>query len=432
MSPSSTRKSATTRKRAAAPAAGAPRPLSADAARARRLQAQGLVGARRQPVPALLEAHGWLRTLGGSEAYVALQARLPGAGRKPLEQALAAGTIQVGPAARGCIYVLPQADAAAALAVAESLTARRAERDAERAGIRRGELQRVADAVLAALERHGPLATDALRRVLPDGTVRSLGEAGKKVGVSSPLPPALRRLEFDGRIERALADGRLDSERYLWRAVRERAPARPDLGRIAERFFGAAGVASLDDFADWSGLAKKDAAALIAKLPLTPVTVEGEPGTQYLAKGHAPDPDAADDVCALLPFEDNLTALHGGMRKFTAPEHHRVPMPAWGRGKGSTIGDTTHPTLRPVVAGGRIAGFWEFDPDRKEVVLGLFSRAGAATQRRLAGLAEELTELLRDLGHAHSFSLDTDDELRRRLASVTRLGSAKAAGRRAK
>jgi len=59
--------------------------------------------------------------------------------------------------------------------------------------------------------------------------VRSLGEKGKKLGLSSTLPPALRTLEFEGRIERTLEGGRLDSERYLWRLpARERFCRRQD------------------------------------------------------------------------------------------------------------------------------------------------------------------------------------------------------------
>ena len=44
--------------------------------------------------------------------------------------------------------------------------------------------------------RKGPLSTDALRKSLPGGTVRSLGEKGKKVGISSTLPPAVRHLKL--------------------------------------------------------------------------------------------------------------------------------------------------------------------------------------------------------------------------------------------
>lgn len=104
-----------------------------------------------------------------------------------------------------------------------------------------------------------PSTTDALRRRLPAGAVRSLGERGKKVGVGSVLPVALRLLELSGRVERPLEGGRLDSERYLWRVAKESLPPLAKVptdaaARNAELFrifLSWAGPAPLKDFASW-------------------------------------------------------------------------------------------------------------------------------------------------------------------------------------
>ena len=102
------------------------------------------------------------------------------------------------PAARGCMYLVARPQVALALRLAARLTLPRAEREHAKAGIRPREVEELAAAVRETLTRKGPLTTEALRKALPEGSVRSLGEVGKKVGISSALPSALRLLEFDG------------------------------------------------------------------------------------------------------------------------------------------------------------------------------------------------------------------------------------------
>lgn len=400
--------------------------LSRADANALRIRAQGFPPPRSRPVPRALTDHGWVRTLGGTEAYIALWARCPGMTRAKLDAAVRSGAVRVSPSVRGCIYVVPDEDRDLALQIARELSATRDERDAKKAGIRPGELAKLGRHVLAALQQHGPQSTDELRRALPANAIRSLGDAGKKVGVSSPLPPALRQLEFAGRIERTPIDGRLDSERYRWQpAARDCASRDPaDVRReLAARFFRAAGVASVDAFAAWAGIGKRDAAAAAASLGLSEVQVEGEQGLQLAAATRgAADRAAATEACALLPFADNLTALQDGLARFVEPEFHTLRLPGWGSKKEVPLSDSANAALRPVLAGGGIRGFWEYDPDERCVVLGLFDDVAKPARTQLTDLADSLTKLLRDgIGHGRSYSLDTDDELRRRLAVVRKL-----------
>lgn len=391
--------------------------------------AQGLAPAPSSPVsPAgALEETGFVRTLGGVDVYIAVRARVPGLRREDLDGAVEAQQAQVIPAARGCMYLVPRRDVPLALRVAGLLSRTRDERDHEKAGVRPGEVEEVAKAALGILRERGPLPTDGLRKAFPAGTLRSLGEAGKKVGISSALPGALRRLEFDGLVERTLENRRLDSERYLWRAAAMSpfdGASLPDdpidlYAGMARIFFHAAGIATQKDFAGWLGIAQRDAKAAVERLGLLPVEVEGSKDLHYLPEERRDLLEESGDAVALLSFEDNLIHLHGGPAFLVDEAYHGTQVPSWGMGRPSTLGEAKHLSLRSFVADGRIAGFWEYDPDTREIVLRPFGPLSSKTQARVDAAAADLSRFLAgDLGHGRSFSLDTDEELRKRSAKI--------------
>ena len=400
-------------------------------------QARGLAVAAQgfPPVPGrsivqVLEETGFVRTLGGSDVYLAVRARVPGMRREELEGVVEAHEAQIVPAVRGCMYLVPRRDVPLALRMADVVSRSRHERDQEKAGIRPGEVEEVGRAVLQALRESGPLTTDALRKALPPGTVRSLGDAGKKVGLSSPLPPALRMLEFDGHVERTLEGRRLDSERYRWRAAASspfagvQVPADPvDLfAGMARIFFRAAGLGTQKDFAGWAGISQRDAKAAVERAGVLPVTVDGEDEVHYLLEERRDLPEASADAVsavAFLPFEDNLVHLHGGPARVVDEAHHAMPVPVWGSSETTTIGEARHMSLRSVVAEGKVSGFWEYDPDAREVVYRGFDGLSAATRKKLDAAALDLSHFLADeIGHGRSFTLDTDEELRKRSARI--------------
>src|SRR4051812_32444991 len=76
-------------------------------ARALWWQKQALAGTTKGPLSMLLGASGWLRTLGGTDVYIAARARRPGMQRADLDAAVTAGDLRVHPAVRGCIYLVP-------------------------------------------------------------------------------------------------------------------------------------------------------------------------------------------------------------------------------------------------------------------------------------------------------------------------------------
>jgi hypothetical protein len=393
-------------------------------------------------VAAVLERTGFVRTLGGVEAYLALFARLPGLRSEDVHAAVTTRAAQVVPAVRGCMYLVAARHVPLCLRVADRLSRARDEREHVKAAIRPGELADVGRAVIDLLRSRGPLTTDALRRTLPEGTVRSLGEAGKKIGLSSTLPPALRRLEFDGLIEREVDGGRLDSERYTWREAnqarqarggRERREGRPradevpddwdqQLAAVAAIYFRAAGIGSIAELAAWAGVSRRDASTAAARLPLIPVEIEGRQGSFAMWEGHRKlleSADAAREIVALLPFEDNLAAYQGGPAALVDPSLHGTVVPGFEADKPVTLGESRHVWGRSLVAEGRLAGLWDYDPDRKTVDLALFRPVARATRARLDDEAHAVSRFLADdIGHGRSYSLDTDDELRRRSAAM--------------
>jgi len=411
----------------------APKPafrLSLEEARKVFVTAQGFPAPHERSITAVLEETGFVRTLGGVDVYLAVRARVPGMRRADLDAVVAAGEAQIIPAVRGCMYLVPRRDVPLSLRVAEMLTRSRDEREHAKVGIRPGELEEIGAAVLQALGERGPLTTDALRKALPEGIVRSLGDIGKKAGVSSPLPAALRRLEFAGRIARAVESGRLDSERYLWRIL-ERSPfdgvklsgdpveLYAGLARI---FFHSAGLGTQKDFAAWAGIPQRDAKAAMERADVLPVAVDHLPDLFYLLHERRALLDSSwgtSQPIALLSFEDNLVALHGGPALLVDKAHHAIPVPELATGKIVPLGEAKHMTLRSVMAEGKIAGVWEYDPDARTVVTAGFAGLSKATHARLDAAAEDAAHFLtEDLGHGRSFSLDTDDDLRKRSAQV--------------
>jgi hypothetical protein len=399
-------------------------------ARAHWYERQGLG----DPVPGSIDeaigATGWLRTLGGADVYLAARARKPGMKRAELDAAKETSRVRVSPAVRGCIYLVPAQHAALALGVAEDQHRRKIDRELEKAGTSVKELTELGEVVLATLAAKGPLTTDALRKAAPEGAVRSLGEKGKKAGLSSTLPPTLRELEFAGKIERTLEGGRLDTERYQWRAVKKgaaagaKAPATAEARnvQIAELFFRWIGPATVKDFAEWAGLAQRDAKAAADKAPLAPVAVEGYAEDALVLASDVPLLREAAKPSAsvrLLAFEDNFLVLHGGPRCVADERHHGRKLSPWGNLKGATIGDAKHITTRCVVAGDGIAGFWEYDVDAGKVLTAVFDDLPAAQAKALSSLAADTGAFLKDeIGHARSVSLDTDDEIRKRAKAL--------------
>jgi hypothetical protein len=409
--------------------------VSLDRARAHWYAKSGLVEPVAKEVEDVIARTGWVRTLGGVDAYLAVRARAPGMTREAIDAAVSESRVQVIPAVRGCIYLVPRAHVPLALRIAESLAVKRMDKELVKAGVKGGvadrELDALGKAIVKALAK-GPLGTDALRKALPEGAARGLGEAGKKVGLSSTLPPVLRLLEFKGAIERTLAGGHLDTERYLWR-VTSRSPFEGATmtaqttqlhAELAAVFAQQVGPVSVADFASWSGLGKREAAAACEKARLAKIAVDGYAGDAWVTEADLallkkPAPQLGG--VSFLSLEDTYLTLHGGTATVTAAKHHAREMKSLGTTGASTLGEAAHVLTRTVVLDGLIEGFWEWDAAAGEVVYALFDGVPAKRKGEVARAAESLAAFIGTLGHARSFSLDTDALVKERAAEVRKM-----------
>lgn len=356
--------------------------------------------------------------MGGGSPYLALFAR-GGFSRAAVDAALAAREIHELPSARRCTYVVPASDYPLALRAAQG----RGE-DPEIAGAKKHlgvtdrELDALSTRMLDALDREA-LDPAALRERLGDA-VRSLGEAGKKRGVTTTLPLVLGRLQVRGEIRRVPTNGRLDQQRYRY----ERWSPSPLAGvtlddatvaiELARRFFGWAAPATVAHFVTWSGLTVKAAKEAVAALGL--VSVGGEP-ERWISRDErdamaAMDPKGGGEV-RLVGSLDNLLHLRRNAEDLIDPTH--CDLPVWGeRGEASLggLGDAAH---HLVVADGRLVGFWEFTPDPPTLTHACFARA----PRSLREALDRTLAMVRDeLGDLRSFSLDSPEGRAPRVAAL--------------
>lgn len=370
-----------------------------------------------------LERFGWIRTLGGVDGYLSLHARIAGLRVNDVHEGVSARRLVVVPSLRGCIYLAPAAHAGLALALARDLVLPREEKTWAKAELSVDELTAAGDAILSVLAE-GPQTTTALRSLLPPEHTRKTGPVGKKAGVSSLLPPALRRLEFDGRIVRQPVDDRLDHERYAWRvAPAEALDTRPvalrqaEVVRLVLRWMA---PFTVSDIAGFTGMRKGDTKKALAAIEAVPVAVTGRDDLHYVNADQVDSlTQAAPPRTSLLPSLDTLLSWHGSPALFIDPRDRERMIPVWGRSKPTTWSQVKHSMARVVLTGAVVRGRWEVDPDALSVVTGPYA---PGLPDDLAAVVAGVEAQLRDIGHGRNVSLTKDDDLRRRAAQVRALG----------
>lgn len=386
--------------------------IALDEARARQAAAQHHHAPLTGSPADVLAATGWSRSIGGCEPYLALGLR-GGHDVATIEAAVRDGDVQIVPSVRGCIYLVPAAHVPLALRIARRLSERRNARDLEKAGVDPGELDDLGAAVLDALAG-GPLTTAGVRGALPDGAIRSTGPAGKKVGITSTLPPTLRQLEFAGQIVRTPVDGRVDHEKYSWRLaatpIDTEGDAAADNAELAALFVRWAGPATIDEFAAWTGLGKRDAKAAIAAAGLDAVEVEGI-GDAWVHPD-APPVGTPASAYAWLPAMDNHFAFRSSGAVVADARLHDVEMALFGMGKARTFATANQPLDRTLSLDGRVVGVWAWSPEKQAIETHVLTDDTAGLD---AGRAHA-TAVFEALGHAKAFSIDTDDRLEKRAA----------------
>ncbi len=355
---------------------------------------------------------GWTRAIGGVGPYLGLLAR----GASDLEaigEVVGMDTLTILPGVRNCIWVMPTHDRMLALQAAAGQGRKRTLRDLSKLGVDEAEQQEVAKAIVQALQG-GPRNTHDLRKAIPDGVIRSLGDAGKKIGLSSTLPPVVRLMEWDGRLRRLPADGRLDSEKYLW-ALPERLWWDEDVlvddqaqaDALLEHYLRWAAPASLDAFLAWAKVTKTRAKKALANKGCVQVSVDGHEAWVLPDQVDDPVPEPTG-VPWLLGALDNLITLRSSVGALVDEGFHGVEVPSMGSRKVS-LGSSTWLGIRPVVVDGEVVGLWDWSaPDGELIAVPLGGSWRGTTQAAVDEATARMASVISDQlgGEAKMVSID--------------------------
>lgn len=351
--------------------------LTAERLRAWAWHKQGLDGSLAGHTAAeVLARAGWARSLGGANPYLTLFARA-GIRREQVDADVLALRIHELPSARGCTYILGAEDFAWALKLGKDSA--EVFRVLGKLGVDRGELTLLEEQVLHALAEAGrPLDPKQLKDEL-GGSVRGLGEEGKRQGVSTTLPTALGLLQRDGRIRRVPANGRLDQQRYAY-TLWDLPPGPLDLDaartELIRKYLGWTGGATLKQSQWFSGFTVAQSKAALAAVAAVEV-----PTVHPAAKGEAlwMLPDDVERLAVLdVPAEEQIQLL-AGTDSLVIQRRNAADLFADGDGEatllGATLGQQADLPDHPILDGGRIIGLWQYDPARQRIAHWLFGRS---------------------------------------------------------
>ena len=382
---------------------------------------QGLDGSLRGKPPAeILERSGWSRSVGGVGPYLTLFSR-GGTSREAADRAVSSLEIHELPVARGCTYVVPASDFALGLTVGRNFSGDM--KTALKLGVTEKEVDRLCDAVVEALA-HGALDPEGIREATGSAS-RSLGDEGKKKGLTTTLPLALGRLQTEGRIRRVPVNGRLDQQRYAYVAWSPNPlAAYPEsleaaFTELARRFFRWVGPATLGEFQWFAGLGVKTTKQAVEPLGLVPA----EPGSDRLlvpddaAAFRALEPPATPQY-SLVSSLDPITANRREMQSLVEDKDRERSVMVDAASK--PVGGLADLPSHAILDRGQIIGLWEFDVDSGSIVWATFGRR---KDKALVTAVEETEAFVRDqLGDARSFSLDSPKSRVARLESLRAMG----------
>lgn len=367
----------------------------------------------------ILSASGWTRSVGGMTPYLTLFSRA-GIYRAEADRAVEDREILELPAARGCTYVLPKEDFQIGLAVGRNF--RDAEmKVAEKLGVTHHEIEELCDAVLRALAA-GDNDPASLKPIVGEAC-RSLGEEGKKKGITTTLPLALGRLQARGLILRKALNGRLDSQRYAYTIWNDGPAAMAEMSvdeaqtLVASKFFSWIGPATVSQYAGLMAISNKAAKAITDRLPLVPV----EPGSDMmmlesrLDDFHSFEAPTEPHV-SLVGGMDNLFHLTKDVRTYL--EECDLNQTQVGERGLTKIGEVQEIVNNCIVDRGLIIGLWEYDADRSEIAWHSFVPAFAELKTAVA----QTEAYVRDqLGDGRTFSLDSPQSRRPKIEGLRSL-----------
>lgn len=362
---------------------------------------------------------GWARSVGGANPYLTLFARA-GISRTQADADLRSLKIHELPTARGCTYVLGADEFAWGLQIGRD-AAVAPFRVLARMGVERGEITLLEEQILHALaEAGGPLDPKQLKELL-GGSIRNLGEEGKKKGAATTLPTALGLLQADGRIRRVPVNGRLDQQRYaytLWGLPRTAMDDAAVRALLLERYLGWTGGATLKQSQWFTGLALAHTKAAFALMCAVEVpTATGEvlwmmpDDVGRLAAFDAP----GEEQIQLLAGTDSIVLLRRNSADMFAEQDREEKV------LGSALALQADLPDHPIFDRGRIIGLWQYDPGKSRIAHWLFDRPTPAVTRRIAEVENWIRD---DLGDFRSFSLDSPASRQDRIDALDAAGTA--------
>ena len=371
---------------------------------------QGLDGRLAGSPPSkVLAETGWARSVGGAAPYLTLFARAA-TSREASDSAAAAIEIHELPAVRGCTYVVPAQDFA--LALRAGAVGNDAEmKIAAKLGVQEKEIDKLCDAVKKALEK-GPLDPEGIRESTGSAS-RSLGEEGKKKGLSTTLPLALGRLQSSGEIRRVSINGRIDQQRYRYTLWKPNPLAKFKMSgeelnvELARKYFCWIGPASVAEFQWFSALSAKAAKAAMETLKLVKIDEDRWMLPQDRDAFEAfPVPKQAQ--YALVSSIDGFALLRRDLKSL-------VDEADWNRkifgGKGLQADLPTH----GIFDRGRLVGLWLYDPETESIAWTAF----IPKNKDLTAAVARTEEFVRSqLGDARSFSLDSPKSRAPQIAAM--------------
>jgi hypothetical protein len=305
------------------------------------------------------------------------------------------------PAARGCTYVLPSSDFALGLAVGRSFGGAEM-KVAYKLGVTDKEIAKLCDAVVKALGKE-PLEPNEIREATGSAS-RSLGEDGKKKGISTTLPLALGQLQAMGEIRRVSVNGRLDQQRYryaLWRPnplAGFKLSAEQAAVELARRYFSWIGPAALSEFQTFSGLGVKAVKAAVEPLKLESLAGDKErwmlPGDRAALESFKVP---KDPQYVLVSGLDAILLLHVDEASFP---HHAI------------------------LDRGRLIGSWDYDPASGSIVWSASIKKNKNLEKAIARTEAFVRE---QLGDAPMGALDSPKSRAPRLSALRKAALRKAA-----
>lgn len=353
---------------------------------------------------------GWARSVGGANPYLTLFARA-GIRREQVDADVLARRILELPAARGCTYVLGRDDFGWALRLGKD--AAEAVRVLGRLGVDRGEIELLEEQVLHVLADAGVLLDPRQLREELGGSVRSLGEEGKRKGASTTLPTVLVILQAKGRIRRVPINGRLDQQRCgyeLWNLPATSLADDEVRAELIRRYLGWTGGATLKQSQWFTGFTVARTRAALEAAGAVEVATAAAAASAGNALWMLPDDverlavfeAPAGEQIQLLAGTDSLVLLRRNAADLLAADG-----PA---GAGTKYRIAASLALQadlpdhPILDRGSIIGLWQYDPGKERIVPWLFRGPTPAVTRRIAEVEAWIRE---DLGDFRAFSLDS-------------------------